>query len=37
MESELSAEMAVGYQELEAILRLLTGELDDILLAAGRD
>ena len=37
IESDLSAEMAVGYQELEAILRLLDGELDDIRLGASRD
>jgi hypothetical protein len=31
IESDLSAEMAVGDQELEAILRLLGCELDNIL------
>ena len=36
-ESDLSAEMAIGDQELEAILRLVGGELDDILLDAGRN
>jgi hypothetical protein len=37
IESDLSADMAVGHQELEAILRLLDGELDDIRLGASRD
>jgi hypothetical protein len=37
IESDLSTEMAVGHQELEAILRLLDGNLDDLLLGTGRD
>jgi hypothetical protein len=37
IESDLSPEMAVGHQELEAIRRLLGGELDDILLDVGRN
>jgi hypothetical protein len=37
IESDLSAEMAISHQELEAILRLLGDELDDILLDAGRN
>jgi len=37
IESDLSAEMAVGHQELEAILRLLDGDLDDLVLGTGRD
>jgi hypothetical protein len=36
IESDLSAEMAVGHQELEAILRLLDGNLDDLLLDTRR-
>ena len=31
VESDLSAEMAVSNQELEAILRLLDSDLDDLL------
>jgi hypothetical protein len=37
IESDLSADMAVSCQELDAILRLLDGELDDILLATGHN
>jgi hypothetical protein len=37
IESDLSSEMAVGHRELEAILRLLGGELDDILLEIGHN
>ena len=35
VESDLSSEMAVGDHELEAIVRLLGGALDDILSGAG--
>jgi hypothetical protein len=37
VESDLPAEMAVGYQELQAIRRLLGDELDDILMDLGRN
>jgi hypothetical protein len=35
IESDLSGEMAVGDQELDAIVRLLGGALDDILSGTG--
>ena len=35
VESDLSGEMAVGDQELDAIIRLLGGALDDILSGTG--
>jgi hypothetical protein len=35
VESDLSGEMAVGDQELDVIIRLLGGALDDILSGTG--
>lgn len=37
LESDLSGEMAVGDQELDAIIRLLGGALDDIVSGIGRE
>lgn len=37
IESDLSAEMAISHQELEAILRLLGDEFADFLLEARRN